>query len=333
MTRLVVVVVSCACALVASCRGRDEPAPTPSAGSAGSSVRSAPPAGSAAVPDPWATPTTGSSVAETACPTVTAPYFFRIEKNGKTSYLLGTRHIGVAWRKMPRVVHEALANARLVVFETVDDDGSDDRPRPQAPAREQLGPALWARYRQLAGDALADSMESATPSEAMLMLMVTYEDRLSSLELEIEVDAREAHKSMKGLETSEFQQRLLEKYLDGRAARAFVENLDSLDELRQDTIEDLTEYCTGTDETPGVDAKERADMLHSGYTAAEVDAMDKEMLFDRNRSWIPTLDTMFAEGDVFVAVGADHTRGDQGVPALLTAKGYRVTRVTPVAPR
>ncbi|MFN0253603.1 MAG: TraB/GumN family protein [Kofleriaceae bacterium] len=278
--------------------------------------------------DPWAEPAKTGSVADLACPTVSAPYFFRVEKDGKTSYLLGTRHIGVAWRKMPKVVHEAMENAKLVVFETVDDDGTDDTPAPTKPARDALGPELWARYRQLAGDALADSVENDSPATAMLMLMVMYEDRFAALEEEITIHAQRLDKPMKGLETSAFQQKLLDKYLDARAMRAFVENVDSLDEIKQDTIEDLTEYCGGTDETPGVDPKERAEMKKSGYTDAEIDTMNKEMLSDRNRAWIPKLETMFEEGDVFVAVGADHTRGADGVPALLEGRGYRVVRVT-----
>jgi uncharacterized protein YbaP (TraB family) len=280
-------------------------------------------------PDPWAAPAKSEVVADDACPSVTAPYFFRVEKDGKTSHLLGTRHIGVAWRKMPKAVHQALRDAKLVVFETVDDDGSDDTPAPTKGAKRELGDKLWKRYRDLAGDALADSMEDASPAQAMIMLMVRYEDRLSSLEREIGAEAEELKKPIRGLETSAFQQKLLDRYLNGRAARAFVEQLDNLDELRQDTIDDLREYCGGTDETPGVEPDERAEMMASGYTAAEIDQMDQELLFDRNHNWIPDLEKIFAEGDAFVAVGADHTRGDQGVPALLTARGYQVTRITP----
>lgn len=299
----------------------------PAGSPTGSATTEAPQVPARPTRDPWAN-APEATVADVACPRVTAPYFFRIEKAGKTSYLLGTRHIGVAWRKLPAAVHQALDGAALVVFETVDNDGTDDTPARTAPVREALGPKLWARYRELAGDALADSVENATPAEGILMLMVTYEDRLASLEREITERAEALGKPMKGLETSAFQQKLLDKYLDARAARAFVENVDSLDELRQDTIDDLTEYCSGTDETPGMDPKERADMKKSGYTDAEIDAMDKEMLTDRNRAWIPTLETILAMGNAFIAVGADHTRGPSGVPALLTARGYEVVRVT-----
>lgn len=322
MSRFIVVVV------VALFACRDDSRKAPGPGSAKPAIENKTKT-EGGVSDPWAKPAKTGSVAETACPTVTAPYFFRIEKDGKTSYLLGTRHIGVAWRKMPKVVHEALDNAKLVVFETVDNDGTDDTPAPSKPARDALGPRLWSRYRELAGDALADSVENGTPAEAMLMLMITYEDRFSALEREITERAERLAKPMKGLETSAFQQKLLDKYLDARAMRAFVENMDDLEELKQDTIEDLVEYCSGTDETPGVDPEERADMKKSGYTDAEIDAMNKEMLSDRNRAWIPQLERILAEGDAFVAVGADHTRGADGVPALLQAKGYQVSRVTP----
>lgn len=294
--------------------------PAPATGS--SAVAVAPP-----TPDPWAAPT-NVPVAEQACPAVTAPYFFRVEKNGKTSYLLGTRHIGIAWRKMPEVVREELRAAKLVVFETIDDDGTDDTPAPHRGAAVEAGGALWDRYRQLAGDAAAEAVATESPAVAIITLSVHYEDRLSALEREIGAEAEELGTPIRALETGAFQQKLLDKYLNGRALRAMIEQLDSLEELRQDTIEDLREYCGGTDETPGVDPKERAEMMKSGYTAAEIDAMDKELLADRNHRWIPDLEKIFAEGDAFVAVGADHTRGPDGVPALLTAKGYTVTRVT-----
>lgn len=310
--------------IVVGCRDDAKKADVPTGGSSIGSAGSAP----APVEDPWATPT-NVPVAEQACPTVAAPYFFRIEKNGKTSYLLGTRHLGVAWRKMPDVVRTELREAKLVVFETVDDDGTDDSPSPHKGAANEAGPVLWKKYRELAGDAIADSVEQESPATAILMLSLHYEDRMSALEREIGHEAERLGTPIRALETGAFQQKLLDKYLNGRALRATIEQLDDLEELKKDTYDDLKEYCEGTDDTPGLDAKERAEMLASGYTKTEIDQMDKELLADRNHRWIPDLEKIFAEGDAFVAVGADHTRGPDGVPALLVAKGYTVTRVTP----
>jgi tetratricopeptide (TPR) repeat protein len=60
-----------------------------------------------------------------------------------------------------------------------------------------------------------------------------------------------------------------------------------------------------------------------------------EMLFKRrNRAWIPALEKLAVTGHAFVAVGAGHLVGPDGVVALLRAKGYKVTRVPgALAPR
>src|ERR1700733_310821 len=59
--------------------------------------------------------------AERLCPTVT-PYFFELSKDGKTSHILGTRHVGVPFAKLPKVVHDDLHAAKLAVFEVAPDD-------------------------------------------------------------------------------------------------------------------------------------------------------------------------------------------------------------------
>jgi uncharacterized protein YbaP (TraB family) len=51
-------------------------------------------------------------------------------------------------------------------------------------------------------------------------------------------------------------------------------------------------------------------------------------VFSRNRDWIPKLEKLFAQGDVFVAVGADHLIGDKGVIKLLEARGFTAKRIT-----
>ncbi|MDX2087730.1 MAG: TraB/GumN family protein [Kofleriaceae bacterium] len=280
--------------------------------------------------DPWAKPAE-PSLADTVCPKVLAPYFYRIEKDGKVSHMLGTRHIGVALYKMPPVVVERLKASTVFVSEV----GPEDRQNgPNIPARviplsEQLGPELWKRYRELGGDALADDVVREKPSTALLRLMVKYEDLASALDNELEQLAREQGLKLTGLETSMFQDRLINRWLDLRMLRAYLAHTESLDEIRTDTGEDVGNYCKGVDDQPGIDGKQRADMLDSGYTEAELAKLDQELLFDRNRDWIPKLAPILAAGGAFIAVGADHLRGEQGVPSLLRAEGYKVERVTP----
>lgn len=53
-----------------------------------------------------------------------------------------------------------------------------------------------------------------------------------------------------------------------------------------------------------------------------------ELLDNRNRSWIMKLETLLANNSCFVAVGAGHLAGEDGVINLLRNKGYRVEPVT-----
>src|SRR5688500_18225149 len=134
--------------------------------------------------DPWAVATSPDDppdiaernrLANAACPRVTGPYFYRIEKAGKVSHILGTRHVGVALTKFPQPVHDAIDKAQLAVFEVAPGDDSDlDQPEVYLP--DVLGPDLWKKYKALVGGALAKELERTQPSIAVLALMVLYED-------------------------------------------------------------------------------------------------------------------------------------------------------------
>jgi uncharacterized protein YbaP (TraB family) len=77
-----------------------------------------------------------------------------------------------------------------------------------------------------------------------------------------------------------------------------------------------------------MDPPTRTKMLAAGYTTVELDAMDEELVYARNRDWIPKLEKMFEQGNVFVAVGADHLQGTRGVISLLQARGFTTKRIT-----
>lgn len=58
-----------------------------------------------------------------------------------------------------------------------------------------------------------------------------------------------------------------------------------------------------------------------------IDAFIERLIRDRNRRMADRMADRLAEGDALIAIGALHLYGDDGVPALLAARGYTVTRV------
>lgn len=332
---------------VLACACRDSPAPPahgsaagPAAGSsaAGSSQTGAAPHDRWAVgTDPWAvgpSPAGGPpslierhKLADEACPAVTGPYFFRVEKAGQTNYILGTRHVSVPLAKFPAIVRDTLGASRLAVFEVAPGDESSSHVADiDLPAA--VGSADWSHYSELVGTDTAAAVEHGRPATAAISMMVEYEDISATLDIEIEHEVAAKHIPARGLETSQFQDDLLDQLLDLRSLKTQIEQTKTRDELRQDSHDDLVEYCAGTDDTPGTDEKNRKQMLAGGYSNAEIDHLDDVMVYQRNARWIPQLEALFADSGTFVAVGADHTIGDKGIVALLRKRGFTITRIT-----
>jgi uncharacterized protein len=57
------------------------------------------------------------------------------------------------------------------------------------------------------------------------------------------------------------------------------------------------------------------------------EALAERLLYGRNERMVERIEVRLAEGGAFFAVGAMHLYGSRGVPALLEARGYRVTVV------
>ena len=75
----------------------------------------------------------------------------------------------------------------------------------------------------------------------------------------------------------------------------------------------------------------RAQAIAAGLEPAEVDRqmeMSEDLLMTtRNRAWIPVIEAAAAKGPVMVAAGALHMSGNEGILALLEARGWAVERL------
>ena len=324
------------------CGGDKPPAKDPATVQVGSNppVADTTPPSSPGADDPWGKEppkdpneppdlTETKALADKACPIVKVPYYWKFTKANKTSYLLGSRHLGVPLAKMPVKVKEQILKSSQVIFETPPGDDSEDAPGDGSSLADKLGPKLWEKYKKLVGSKVAENVEHGKPSVAILMLMMMYEDKTSALDLEIEQLASDSKLKTGGLESSAFQSKLLEELLDVRMLKATIEGTTDRKTMEKDSFDDLQEYCAGTDDSPGMDAHAIKQMKDAGYTDAEIKRLDERMLDERNLKWIPQLDKLFTAGNVFVVVGADHLSGPKGVVKLMQAKGFKAERISP----
>jgi uncharacterized protein YbaP (TraB family) len=58
-----------------------------------------------------------------------------------------------------------------------------------------------------------------------------------------------------------------------------------------------------------------------------MEGMNDFLLDDRNKRWIPIIEKLIAEKSTFIAVGAGHLGGPNGVIRLLEAEGYTLTPI------
>lgn len=257
---------------------------------------------------------------------------WRIERDGvKPSYLFGTLH-----SDDPRVlalappVREAFDRARTFTMEAVVD----------ADALAQLaqrmfyqdgrtlagvaGDEIYRRARQaLADQGLPDvGVERQKPWVVVMMLSMPRPRGGMFLDIALQTQAAEQNKPIFGLETMAEQVAVFDDLPSADQVALLKDTLDNHKQLRAQ-IEALTERYL---------ARDLAGILQlaDAYRPADsrvYDAVMRRLLTDRNLKMAERVRPRLAEGNAFIAVGAGHLAGPEGLLALLERAGYRLRAV------
>lgn len=62
-------------------------------------------------------------------------------------------------------------------------------------------------------------------------------------------------------------------------------------------------------------------------SSADWDLFEQRLVAERNAQWMPTLERYLDEGQAIIMVGASHLCGANGLPALLSRKGYQLESI------
>jgi len=156
----------------------------------------------------------------------------------------------------------------------------------------------------------------------LLMQTITqdyFEPTAKSYDLEIMALAS-AHKiPLIGLETIEEQLGLFDKIPTEKMADMILESIKNHDQEKEETLKLMEFY-----------AAQKVDKLLPLLQKQSPEFMEFEDLFlnDRNRAWIPKLKEEMKSKSCFIAVGAGHLFGENGIISLLQLEGYRVTGIS-----
>ena len=127
--------------------------------------------------------------------------------------------------------------------------------------------------------------------------------------------AKEHKKEIQGLETMQFQASVFDSIPYDWQAKELLKNIDSFSVYKKEFDDMVTLY-----KEQNLDSMQRM-LLKSEFGS---DKYDDLLLKNRNRDWIIKLKKIMAKESVFVAVGAGHLTGDDGIINLLRKEGYKV---------
>lgn len=271
--------------------------------------------------------------------------FWKIEKPGlPSSYLLGTMHVSdPRVLKMPAGASEALDAVRTVVIES--DEVLDDK---KAMAGMLAKPELTMFTDETSIDKLLDPDDLAVLEEGlkkrgvplsavsrmkpwMLMSLVSLpacemarKGQTAFLDKGIAQDAAAKGKTVKGLET-------LAEQLSAMASIPMDVHLKSLVETirigakMDDVFETMTElYLSGN---IGLTVPFLKQVAPDGTDDAGYAEFEQLIVTKRNHLMAERAAPILAEGAAFIAVGALHLPGEEGLVELLRRQGFTVTAV------
>ncbi len=272
------------------------------------------------------------------CCVLGAQLLYEVSGNGliKPSYLFGTHH-AVAVSKIVEMpgVFRSFNDCDAVIGEFIDEN----------PEEMQHQVLMASRMEQSIFDlldksdvALVDSaliaelglslsvMEHMRPNVIAMIYELTMRERLvgqkaddMSVDTYFQVVAAELGKRVYGLETLEQQLDMLLRSISlERQAKILVETIRLADKTKEITLEIENAYANGD-----IDALYDILLKDEGMTEAE------KFLFvdERNQEWMPIIEKYMKYESCFIAVGALHLPGKEGLINLLRKAGYKVKAV------
>jgi uncharacterized protein YbaP (TraB family) len=261
-------------------------------------------------------------------------FLWRVTRDGRSAWLFGTIHLGrPMWLFHGPQVRQALAASDTLALEI--DVGDTAALMQAAAAAPSAGPLPAALRQRLERQAVAACLPPQLLAQQHPMLQLTTLavmaarwdglDAAYGQEFLLTAHARAARLRVVALETPARQMQALIP-----PAGTPLEDLISrgLDQLEQGVMRRITARLVAAWERGDLAELEDYERWCECVASAEERALMRRLNDERNPAMAERIDALHRDGKrVFVAVGALHMTGPQGLPRLLRERGYGVERV------
>jgi hypothetical protein len=279
------------------------------------------------------------------------PYFYRVEFQGRTSWILGTfpttnyPNSNVSIEDYDPSLLEAILKARKGLVQSQFDfyDGLSNGLGPYMKGKKSLRDVLsrgaWTRYekwtkyvtKDLPTTEFRDGLQRVPPGVAVLVLWerglrnVTFFGPRPSLRAQIRDKFVERKTPFETIEDPYTLYGYFAGHVDAAGANAFI--MRYLDSKGDPTIKTAQEYGVAIPE----DEKRYYEGTLDGHLVAEGELsafLPNLMLLSRHLYWMNNLVDDFQKGSVFLAADVQHVEGQLGIVALLRERGFRVEKMS-----
>ena len=269
-------------------------------------------------------------------PGATAPdrgYLWRISRDGRSSWLFGTLHVGKpAWRRFGPQLSAALRASDVLALEIDPTDPSlyaalaDAQPAASLPAPLQA--RLTRAYeRACVSPQLLARMNPVLQATTLIVLEARWlgMDPLFALELSLSEQARSQGQPVVSLESVARQKAALVPDDPADAVRVLEQSLAQLEDHRgRRVMARLAEAWESGD----LQALEDYERWCECASTANDRAFIRKLNDERNPPLADGIESQHKQGRrVFAAVGALHMTGPQSLPLLLAQRGFTVERI------
>lgn len=257
------------------------------------------------------------------------PLLWRIDGEGKPTYLFGTIHLterGELEDLAPQV-QEAFRSSEMFVMETDLEKfrRSFDNPSmvvypPGQTLKAKLTSGQWERLVERVGEDVPPRVLRRFRPWVATMRLSKLNSRRSKEVMDVQLRdwAKTLDKKIDFLETPSRQIDALRRGFDLEVLRAILQ-------APQDEMIGY-ERMLEAYESGDLERIEKV-MLHKSGTFDPKEGGYREVLVERNRDWVPKIEGFVERGGVFVAGGSGHFVGPDSVITMLRDKGYEVKRV------